>query len=71
VTLGAFDHGVNDGRPLSGGFAADEQPVPFSNCRGTDAILDQIMPRPDLCRVRKLKARIPVVRHSIPYSHAA
>jgi hypothetical protein len=35
------------------------------------AVLKRVMPRPGLCRVRKLKARIPVVCHSIRYSRAA
>jgi len=29
VALGAFDHGVDDGGALAGGFSADEQPVLF------------------------------------------
>jgi hypothetical protein len=43
VTLGAFDHGVDDGGPLSGGFSAEEEPVLFSNCRGTDGILAEVV----------------------------
>ena len=33
--------------------------------------INRVMPRPGLCRVRKLEAANPGVWHSIPYSHAA
>jgi hypothetical protein len=33
--------------------------------------INEVMPPPDLCRVHKLEAHIPVVFHFEPYSHAA
>ena len=71
VAAHLLDEGVNDRTAPTGFLAADEHPVLVTQLGGPDGVFGQIMPRPDLCRVRKLKARIPVVRHSIPYSHAA
>ena len=51
VAFGAFDHGVDDGAALAGGFSADEQPVLFFFFFWPDAVFDEVMPPPDLCRV--------------------
>jgi hypothetical protein len=45
VALGAFDHGVDDGGPLAGGFAADERAssffqLPWDGCRFRSVVVD-------------------------------
>ena len=63
--------GVEHRGGLAGFVPPDKQPVFRTNFCWADRVLHEVMPRPDLCRVRNLKARISVVCHSLPYSHAA
>ena len=59
VTLGALDHGVDDGGALTGGFSADEEPVLFSYGRGADAILDEVVVDLDLAVLNENGEPIP------------
>jgi hypothetical protein len=53
VTFGAFDHGVDDGGTLAGGFAAHEQPVLLPHRGGWDAVLDEVVVELDLAVVEE------------------
>ena len=46
-----FHDGVKDGCGLAGFLTADEQPVLRSDLGRAHGVLQQIMPRPELCRV--------------------
>jgi hypothetical protein len=43
--------GVEDGAFPAGFSVADEEPVFAAKLGGTDGVFDEVMPRPDLCRV--------------------
>ena len=52
-TAAVLDEGVDDRGFLSGVFGSDEEPVLGSELGGADGVFDEVMPRPDLCRVRQ------------------
>ena len=55
-----FDERIHHGAARAGFFGAEEEPVLFANGRRPDGILDQVMPRPGLCRVDRLEAQFSV-----------
>ena len=59
VALGAFEHGVDDGGTLAGGFTADKQPVLFSNGSGADAVFGQIVVDFNLAAIHVKQQAIP------------
>ena len=65
VTFGAFDHGVDDGGTLAGGFAAHEQPVLLPHRGGPDAVFDEAVVDLDLAAVEEERQAVPDLQRVI------